>query len=150
MKGCGLDESRLPSAGSNKHVRLKGRRLPRTMGRSPRGLSSVPDAKPEEARRDVMLRVRLGEGFQNNTVSVRVDGKQVFQKSGVSTDWTISRADSLEVKTEATATVQLEVSVEGGPSVAQQINPAQTPFVEVRLVNDALELHPMNEESPML
>lgn len=97
-----------------------------------------------------MLRVRLGEGFQNNTVSVRVNGEQVFHKSGVSTDWTISRADSLDVKIEAAATVQLEVSVEGGPGAVRNIQPAQTPFVEVRLVNGALQVHALNEESPMM
>lgn len=95
------------------------------------------------------LRVRLGEGFQNNTVSVRVDGKEVFSKSGVSTDWTISRADAVDVKTVA-ASVQLDVAVEGGPRVARSIDPAQTPFVEVRLVNDELQLLPMGEEPPML
>ena len=97
-----------------------------------------------------MLRVRLGEGFQNSTVSVRINGEEVFHKSGVSTDWTISRADALEVKTDATATVQLEVSVEGGPSVVQAIEPARTPFVEVRLVNDGLEFDALDEEPPML
>ena len=95
------------------------------------------------------LRVRLGEGFQNNTVSVRVDGKEVFSKSGVSTDWTISRADAVDVNTGA-ASVQLEVAVEGGPRVTRTIEPAQTPFVEVRLVNDDLQLLPMGEEPPML
>lgn len=95
------------------------------------------------------LRVRLGEGFQNNTVSVRINGDQVFHKAGVSTDWTISRADSVEVDT-AEASVQLEVTVEGGPRAVQDIQPAQTPFVEVRLVNGELQLLPMDGEPPML
>lgn len=95
------------------------------------------------------LRVRLGEGFQNNTVSVRVDGDQVFHKAGVSTDWTISRADSVEVKT-AGANVQLEVTVENGPRAVQDIAPGQTPFVEVRLVSGELQLLPMDGEPPML
>jgi len=95
------------------------------------------------------LRVRLGEGFQNNTVSVRVDGDQVFHKAGVSTDWTISRADSVEVKT-AEANVQLEVTVENGPRAVQDVQPAQTPFVEVRLVSGELQLLPMDGEPPML
>ncbi|MGX4642968.1 hypothetical protein [Massilia sp. SYSU DXS3249] len=115
-----------------------------------RGLSGIPVAKTDNPGRVMMLRVRLGEGFQNNTVSVRINGEQVFQKSGVSTDWTISRADSLEVKTEAAAPVQLEVAVEGGPTAVKEIVPGQTPFVEVRLVSGVLELHPMNEESPMM
>ncbi len=95
------------------------------------------------------LRVRLGEGFQNDTVSVRVDGDQVFHKAGVSTDWTISRADSVEVKT-AEASVQLEVTVENGPRAVQDVQPAQTPFVEVRLVGGELQLLPMDGEPPML
>lgn len=113
-----------------------------------RGLSGLPVATSENARM-MMLRVRLGEGFQNDTVSVRVNGEQVFHKEGVSTDWTISRADSLEIRT-AAASVQLEVLVQGGPRVVQDIAPAQTPFVEVRLVSGELELHPMDEEPPML
>jgi len=95
------------------------------------------------------LDVRLGEGFQNNTVSVRVDGKEVFRKSGVSTDWTISRADSLEMQVDAPS-VQLEVQVDDGPHVVRVIEPAQTPFVEVRFINGELQLHPMGEEPPML
>jgi len=93
--------------------------------------------------------VRLGEGFQNDTVTVRVDGRQVYHRAGVSTDWTISRADSVQMQTDA-ASVQLEVSVEGGPTRAQAIDPAQTPFVEVRYVSGELQLLPMGEEPPML
>ena len=97
----------------------------------------------------MMLRVRLGEGFQNNTVSVRVDGKDVYHRAGVSTDWTISRADSVDVQTEAPS-VRLEVLVENGPQAAQDIAPADTPFVEVRLVDGALQLLPRDLEPPML
>jgi hypothetical protein len=111
--------------------------------------SGVPVVTSEKARVVMTLRVRLGEGFQNNTVSVRVDGREVFSKSGVSTDWTISRADAVDVKTGA-ASVQLEVAIEGGPRVTRTIDPEQTPFVEVRLVNDDLQLLPMGEEPPML
>jgi len=95
------------------------------------------------------VRVRLGEGFQNDTVTVRIDGQQVYHRAGVSTDWTISRADSVEVQS-AAPSVRLEVSVQGGPEAAQDIQPGQTPFVEVRLVNDQLQLLPMGEEPPML
>lgn len=93
--------------------------------------------------------VRLGEGFQNDTVTVRVDGRQVYHRAGVSTDWTIARADSVQVQTDA-ASVQLEVSVAGGPTRTQAIDPAQTPFVEVRYVSSELLFLPMGEESPML
>lgn len=95
------------------------------------------------------LRVRLGEGFQNNTVRVLVDGKQVYQRAGVSTDWTISRADSVDVKTGADS-VRLEVAVDDGPPVVRAIEPARTPFVEVRLVNGELQLHALEQEPPMM
>lgn len=95
------------------------------------------------------LRVRLGEGFQNNTVSVLVDGRQVYQREGVSTDWTISRADSVDIEL-AGASVQLEVAVQDGPTQQRTIEPAHTPFVEVRLMNGELQLLPLSQEPPML
>ncbi|OIJ42735.1 hypothetical protein [Massilia timonae] len=116
---------------------------------SERGPSGAPAPALNEEKKVMTLRVRLGEGFQNNTVSVRVDGKQVYQRSGVSTDWTISRADAVDVHTAADS-VQLEVSVDGGPPVAQAIAPARTPFVEVRSVNGELQLHALEQEPPML
>ena len=103
----------------------------------------------EERRKVMTLRVRLGEGFQNNTVSVRVDGKQVYQRSGVSTDWTISRADAVDVHTAADS-VQLEVSVDGGPPAVRAIEPGRSPFVEVRSVYGELQLHALEQEPPML
>jgi hypothetical protein len=114
-----------------------------------RSLSSFSVATVEHAGRVAMLRVRLGEGFQNNTVRVRVDGKEVFQRAGVSTDWTISRADSVDIPTQASS-VQLEVEVEGGARAVQEIAPANTPFVEVRFVNGELQLLPFDQEPPML
>jgi len=95
------------------------------------------------------LRVRLGEGFQNNTVTVLVDGKQVYGRSGVSTDWTISRADSVDVQVD-TASVQVEVAVQDGPTTRRTIAPIDTPFVEVRVINGELQLLPLPQEPPML
>lgn len=95
------------------------------------------------------LRVRLGEGFQDNTVSVRADGKQVYQRAGVTTDYTISRADGFDLQT-AAPSVKLEVEVQNGPRASADIAPAQTPFVEVRLVEGRLELQAKEQEPPML
>jgi hypothetical protein len=114
-----------------------------------RGLSGLHVTRVEHAGRVVMLRVMLGEGFQNNTVSVRVDGKEVLQRSGVSTDWTISRADVVDVPT-AAPNVQLDVEVENGPRLVQVIAPAHMPFVEVRFVNGELQLLPFDQEPPVL
>jgi hypothetical protein len=148
----GLDESRRPSPWSKKNVPVRTTGVAGAFakaGNAGLGASAVTIAITDNARAVMMLRVRLGEGFQNNTVRVKVDGREVCRRAGVSTDWTISRADAVEVQTEAAA-VQLEVAVEDGPQVAQQITPAQTPFVEVRLVNGELLLLPLGEEPPML
>jgi len=95
------------------------------------------------------LRVRLGDGFKNNTVSVLVDGKQVYGRSNVNTDWTISHADSFDVEVDG-PTVQLEVAVQGGPTIRGSVEPAQTPFVEVRFLDGQLQLLPLPAEPPML
>lgn len=116
---------------------------------SERDLSAAPAPALREEKKVMTLRVRLGEGFQNNAVSVKIDGKQIYGRSGVSTDWTISRADSVDVKTTADS-VQLEVSVDDGPPTVQAIAPARTPFVEVRYVNGELQLLALEQEPPML
>ena len=95
------------------------------------------------------LRVRLGDGFQNNTVSLRVNGEQVFHKSGVTTDLRISRADSVDLPV-ATPSMRLEVSVDGGPSAVKEITPALTPFVDANVVDGRLELQALPSETPML
>lgn len=95
------------------------------------------------------LQIRLGDGFQDNIVSVKVDGAEVFHQGGVSTDARISHAASLDVQTEA-ASVQLEVSVEGGPHAVLAVAPGQTPFVEVSLVDGALHLSPQKKAPPMM
>lgn len=95
------------------------------------------------------LTVRLGEGFKDDTVVVRVDGKPVYGKSGVSTDLSISRADGFDVQTDANS-VQLEVSVQGGPRIVRELQPAQTPFVEIGLRDGELHVNPQAQEPPML
>ncbi len=95
------------------------------------------------------LRVRLGDGFNNDTVSLWVNGEQVFHKSGVTTDLRISRADSVDVPV-GTSPVRLEISVDGGPRAVKEITPAITPFVDANLVDGRLELQALPKETPML
>jgi hypothetical protein len=116
---------------------------------SPGDLSGKPVTTADKEKTTMTLRIRLGDGFQNNKVSVLVDGKQVYDRSGVSTDWTISRADSFDVKVDS-GSVQLEVAVQDGPTTRRAVDPAQTPFVEVRFINGELQLLPLPQEPPML
>ena len=59
------------------------------------------------------------------------------------------RPPACRLLTEAPS-AQLEVLVENGPQAAQDIAPADTPFVEVRRVDGALQLLPRDQEPPML
>ena len=95
------------------------------------------------------LRVKLGAGFRDDTVSIRVDGVQVFGKSGISTDLRTSRAEVVELPVDK-AVVRLEVSVAGGPSASREIRPQETPFVEVRVLDGQLELRATAGDTPML
>lgn len=57
-----------------------------------------------------LLHVALQEGFSNDTVEIRVNGTELFRKSGVSTRLQIGFADSVETEVEADA-VDLAVSL---------------------------------------
>lgn len=80
---------------------------------------------------------------------MKVDGAEVFRQAGVSTDLRIAHAASFEVKTGAPS-VQLEVLVENGPHAVLAVAPGQTPFVDVSLVDGALQRVPRDKPTPML
>ena len=81
------------------------------------------------------LHVALRDGFHNDTVTIKVNGKEVYRKSGITTDLTISFADSVEVPVEG-ATARLEVTVEGGQRKSEEVRVAETSF------SDLLREHP--------
>ncbi len=99
---------------------------------------------------DIMdLHIKLRDGFSDDTVSISVDNKQVYRKSGISTDLTISFADAVIVQVGETD-VDLAVSVDGGQSACKRVRVDQTPFVEVWLLDGKMELRESKEETPML
>jgi hypothetical protein len=95
------------------------------------------------------LHVALRDGFRNDTVTIMVNGKEVYRKSGVTTDLTISFADSVEVPVEG-PTARLEVAVEGGQNGSDEIRLAETPFVAVRILGGNLEFQTSKDPIPML
>jgi hypothetical protein len=95
------------------------------------------------------LFVKLRDGFNNNTVTVEVNEKEVYRKSGVSTDLTISFADAVEVPVEESI-VKLKVRVEGGQTQTKEIRVQETPFVDVWILGGKMELLASKEEMPML
>ena len=95
------------------------------------------------------LSIKLRDGFSNDTVTVTLNGKQVYSKAGVSTDLTISYADAVEVPV-AESVVQLEVAVKGGQTETKEIRVQETPFVDVWISPGKMELRESAEEVPML
>jgi hypothetical protein len=45
----------------------------------------------------MQLSVKLRDGFKNDTVTITVNGKEVYRESGVTTNLTISFADAVEI-----------------------------------------------------
>ncbi|MCF7764827.1 MAG: hypothetical protein K9N62_14240 [Verrucomicrobia bacterium] len=95
------------------------------------------------------LHIKLREGFRDNSVLIRVNGKEVYRKSGVSTDLTISYADALEVDVKQPV-VSLEVTVEGGAQGSREVRVGETSFVEVWIMDGRLEWRTSAEDVPML
>ncbi|MEG4148438.1 hypothetical protein [Microcoleus sp. Pol12B5] len=121
------------------------------------GSSCVPD-RPQadfftpyhyQASTTMRLFIKLRDGFSNNTVTVEVNEQEVYRKSGVTTDLTISFADAVEVPVEE-STVKLKVAVEGGQTQTKEIRVQETPFVDVWIVGGKMELRVSKEEMPML
>lgn len=102
-----------------------------------------------EARNTMQISIKLRDGFSNSAVNIRVDGAEVYSKSAVSTDLTISFADKIEVPVQK-ARVSLEVSVVGGPTGSVAVSPGETPFVDVAIVDGVMSLRASKTETPML
>ncbi len=95
------------------------------------------------------LNVKLRDGFQNDTVTATVNGKEVFRKTGVRTDLTLSFAAAFEVEVEE-PTVELGVAIAGGPHATREIRVQEAPFVEVSVAEGRLEIRASAEEVPMM
>ena len=95
------------------------------------------------------LRIKLRDGFRDQTVVIRWNGQEVYRKSGVTTDLTISYADAVSVATDA-APGMLEVAVDGGAAASARIDPGQTPFVDVWIADGKMSLQASATEPPML
>ncbi len=95
------------------------------------------------------LHVSLRDGFQNATVTITVNGSDAYRKSNVTTNLTISHADSIDVPVDG-PTARLEVAVDGGPRRTEDIPVAETPYVNVRITDGAMEFLRSSEPIPML
>ena len=91
-----------------------------------------PSARAGIKAYQMMVHIDLQDGFQNDEVIIRLDGKQVFHKT-VSTDIRISRADGFQVLSgKADSVVEIEIAkrqVKG----SQSFKPAGTPNVGISI-----------------
>jgi hypothetical protein len=82
------------------------------------------------------LHIALHDGFQGHTVAIKVDGREVYNKTSVTTNVTISRADAFDVEVGSNK-ARIEVSIEPGERKGStEIDVTQHPFVAVSLVNN--------------
>lgn len=56
------------------------------------------------------LHLDLREGFNNDTVVVRLDGREVYRRSGLSTNYSVGLADRVEIETPE-GEVEIEVAL---------------------------------------
>ncbi|MCV2369420.1 hypothetical protein [Roseateles oligotrophus] len=81
------------------------------------------------------LQIDLQDGFQGQAVTIEVNGRQAYSRSGVSTDLRISRADALELDLEdGSHPTKLRVLVEPGHHQALfELDVESTPFLAISL-----------------
>ena len=91
------------------------------------------------------LHIDLQDGFQNDAVVIRVDGKQVYSKQDVSTDARISRADALEAQASSNeVTVDVELPKKH-IHASQKVRPGTTPNVGISLNDGKPEFRVQSE-----
>ena len=95
------------------------------------------------------LHIALNDGFADDTVAIRLDGRPVYEKDHVKTDLRISHADGLEAEApERGATIEVRVR---GVSASAQLHPAERPYVAVNIdPQGKLEIRQSDEPFPML
>jgi hypothetical protein len=100
-------------------------------------LCSTPWGQPASPGRPMHpLHIALHDGFQGHTVAITVDGREVYNRSSVTTNVAISRADAFDVQV-ASNKVRVEVSVEpGSRKESTEVDVTQYPFVAVSLERD--------------
>jgi hypothetical protein len=95
------------------------------------------------------LNIKLRDGFQDDEVVLTLDEKEIYRRTALSSDLTISFADALELEVEKNI-AQLAVAVAGRPKQSVQIDLNETPFIEIWIIDNQLEIRASKSECPML
>ena len=91
------------------------------------------------------MHIALHDGFAGHTVTIAVDGREVYRRAGVRTDLRISRADAFDVDVSGPI-ADVDVTVDpGGLRASARVDVAATPYLAVDLIGDAIRLTPSAE-----
>lgn len=81
------------------------------------------------------LHIDLQDGFKDDEVIVRLDGREILHKSGVTTDIRISRADGIEAtSTKADAQIEIELPKKNLRGT-QTIKTGETPHIGISVTD---------------
>jgi hypothetical protein len=87
------------------------------------------------------LQIDFEDGFDGDTVVVRADGEEVWRQEGLSTNVAISLAGIAQIEVSESAEVEVEVETRSLNATAR----ADTPYLEVEIVEDRLTVTPSLE-----
>ena len=104
------------------------------------------DRRPPKRNGQVAnLHIALQDGFDDDTVEVRIDGRTVYRRVGVTTLTQISRADAFDVEVDGPANVEISLP---GRNVSTVVSVPERPagtYLGVSVLRDAL-VHRLSEE----
>ena len=91
------------------------------------------------------MHIALHDGFNGQTVTISVNGREVYRRSGVRTDLRISRADAFETEVPQ-GTAEISVSVEpGGLNATTRIDTTANPYLALDVYGGGIRFKPSNE-----
>jgi hypothetical protein len=80
------------------------------------------------------LQIDFEDGFDGDTVVVRVEGRELWRQDGVTTNVAISLAAIAQVEVPESAHVEVEIPTRSLSTTTR----IETPYLEVEVVNDGI------------
>jgi hypothetical protein len=84
------------------------------------------------------LQIDFEDGFDGDTVVVRADGRELWRQDGVTTNAAISLAAIAQVEVPESADLEVEISTRSLSATTR----IDTPYLEVEIVDDRLNVTP--------
>lgn len=94
-----------------------------------------------------LLHIDLQEVFKNDTVVIFVNDQEIYHKAGVTTNWSVSLADTLEVAVPPGAlAVTIDLPLR---KISKTVNVLVTEpiYLRVKIIQDTIDIDISNERS---